>query len=78
MIRSPDFYRGLVLGLGIMYVMDPDLGRSRRARVPGLRLLTGIVGLAALALGSARIAARIRSDQLEEIENEMPEYAMLR
>ncbi len=33
MIRSRDFYRGLVLGLGIMYMMDPDRGRTRRARI---------------------------------------------
>jgi hypothetical protein len=33
MMRSRDFYRGLVLGLGIMYVLDPDQGRARRARL---------------------------------------------
>jgi hypothetical protein len=183
MIRSRDFYRGLVLGLGIMYVMDPDQGRTRRARiraqltrlrsdpahpdaslaervratfvrcvsdprainvdsrggcillsgsilrsevgeliqavssvggvtevvnrlsthasgerapslrsghsrrypapgssewVPGMQLAAGIAGAAALALGVTRVAARYRANRLEELEAEMPEYAMLR
>jgi hypothetical protein len=33
MIRSPNFYRGLVLGAGLMYLLDPARGRSRRARI---------------------------------------------
>ncbi len=177
MIRSLDFYRGIVMGLGIMYALDPDHGRARqahllrdavdtlaervRARVgryvsnpetivvesqggrvslrgpvlrteledlitavssvrgvnevvnrltphgppgpsrsfpseardeqrppwarlrvgewtPGFQLAVGIAGAAALTLGIAQVAARIRSDRRAEMETEMPEYAMLR
>lgn len=31
MIRSLDFYRGLFFGAVIMYLLDPDQGRTRRA-----------------------------------------------
>jgi hypothetical protein len=177
MIRSLDFYRGLVMGMGIMYALDPDHGRARRATLvreaadtlaervraqlaryvshpeaivvesqggrvslhgpvlrseieelitavssvrgvhevvnrltphgapghircfpsevrderrppwatlrigewtPGFQVAVGITGAAALALGIARVAARIRSNRRAEMENEMPEYAMLR
>jgi hypothetical protein len=177
MIRSLDFYRGIVMGLGIMYAIDPDHGRARRAHLlreaadtlaervraqlgryvshpetvvvesqggcvslrgsvlrseiedlitavssvrgvhevvnrltphgshgdirslpsetrharrrprapfrigewaPGFQVAVGVVGAAALTLGIARVAARIRSDRRTELENEMPEYAMLR
>jgi hypothetical protein len=182
MIRSLDFYRGIVMGLGLMYAMDRDPGRNRLARLlgarvlsdaadtladrvraklggyvshpeaivveshggcvslhgtilrseveelinavssvrgvsevvnrlsphgtpahlrhlpdvahderrppwtalgiaawtPGLRLAAGIAGAAALAVGIARVTARVRSNRRDEMENEMPEYAMLR
>lgn len=177
MIRSLDFYRGIVMGLGLMYAMDPDQGGNRRARLlgtrllseaadtlaervraklaryvshpeaivvesrdgcvslhgtilrseveelinavssvrgvsevvnrlspqstpahvryfpggsreehrppwrewpPGFQLAVGVAGAAALAIGIARVTARLRSDRRAEMENEMPEYAMLR
>ncbi len=182
MIRSLDFYRGIVMGLGLMYAMDRDPGRARRAGLlgarllsdaadtlaervraklgryvshpeaivvesqggcvslhgpilrseveelinavssvrgvsevanrlsphgtpsharhlpnetrdeqrppwaalgagewtPGFQLAVGIAGASALALGIALVAARIRSNRRAEMENEMPEYAMLR
>lgn len=90
MFRSLDFYRGVVVGLGIMYVLDPDHGRARRALIrdqvgralrltPGMQLLAGIVGAAALTLCATQIAARTRSrHEFEEDLDEMPEYAMLR
>jgi hypothetical protein len=186
MIRSRDFYRGLVLGLGIMYVLDPDQGRGLRERLrarfaglrpssspehpdrslaarvratlarcvshpgaihvdsrsgcillsgsilrsevgeliqaissvvgvtevvnrlsthaslerapsprreiggrrrtapaspewaAGMRLAAGLVGAAALAVGATRVAAQYRANRRNELEAEMPEYAMLR
>jgi hypothetical protein len=33
MFRSLDFYRGLAVGLGVMYLMDPERGRGRRAHL---------------------------------------------
>jgi len=33
MFRSLDFYRGLVIGLGVMYIVDPVQGKTRRVRI---------------------------------------------
>lgn len=33
MIRSLDFYRGIVIGLGLMYALDPDRVRARRGHL---------------------------------------------
>jgi hypothetical protein len=33
MVRSLDFYRGIVMGLGLMYALDPDHARARRAHL---------------------------------------------
>jgi uncharacterized membrane protein len=197
MFRSLDFYRGLVVGLGVMYLMDPERGRTRRALVrdravdatkaiqdflgkssrdpnhsatetlaervraklgryvshphaveveaedgcvvlrgpilsheieelvdamssvrgvrevvnrlephvtaegvpalqksgraaggrgafspaswtPGVQLLAGIVGAAVVTVGASRVASRLRRARAEDLESEMPEYAMLR
>jgi hypothetical protein len=62
-------------------------GRGRRrakgSRVsgtvtPGLQLVAGVLGATAVAYGAGRIAARVRHARREELEREMPEYAMLR
>lgn len=45
---------------------------------PGLQLLAGVLGATAVAYGAGRIAARVRTARREELEREMPEYAMLR
>jgi hypothetical protein len=42
MVRSPNFYRGLVLGAGLMYILDPSRGRTRRARIRDQ--ITGALG----------------------------------
>jgi hypothetical protein len=60
--------------------------RHRRHRVfdsvpavpPGLRLLAGVLGATAVAYSAGRIAARVRAARVDELEREMPEYAMLR
>ena len=77
MIRSLDFYRGLVLGLGAMYLFDPDQGKARRARVrdTGLRRLRSTreyVGKAGRDLShrahgvAARATARMHSDHPDD------------
>jgi hypothetical protein len=45
---------------------------------PGLQLVAGVLGATAVAYGAGRIAARVRHARREELEREMPEYAMLR
>lgn len=45
---------------------------------PGLQLIAGVLGAGAVAYGAGRIAARVREARREELESEMPEYAMLR
>lgn len=45
---------------------------------PGLQLVAGVLGATAVAYGAGRIAARVRHARRQELEREMPEYAMLR
>jgi hypothetical protein len=77
MIRSLDFYKGLILGLGIMYLFDPDQGKARRARVrdSGRRRLRSTRDYAAKAsrdLGNrargvaAQATARLHSDHPDD------------
>lgn len=64
----------------------PELSGRGRRRVfdsapslpPGLQLLAGVLGATAVAYGAGRIAARVRAARADELEREMPEYAMLR
>jgi len=54
-------------------------GASRSVRLtPGLQLVAGVLGATAVAVGARRIASRVRSARHEELERDMPEYAMLR
>lgn len=53
--------------------------RSRRMPLtPGLQLVAGVIGAGAMAFGASRIVRRVRAARREELEREMPEYAMLR
>ncbi|MGE5179446.1 MAG: BON domain-containing protein [Bacteroidota bacterium] len=53
--------------------------RSRRMPLtPGLQLVAGVIGAGAMAYGASRIVRRVRDARREELEREMPEYAMLR
>lgn len=45
---------------------------------PGVQLLAGILGAAVVTVGASRVASRLRRASAEDLENEMPEYAMLR
>jgi BON domain-containing protein len=45
---------------------------------PGMQLLAGVLGAALLSIGVQRVADRMRRESLDELESEMPEYAMLR
>lgn len=64
----------------------PEFRGPRRRRVldsvpampPGLQLLAGVLGATAVAYGAGRIVARVRAARVDEMEREMPEYAMLR
>jgi hypothetical protein len=40
--------------------------------------VAGMIGAGAMAYGASRIVRRVRDAQREELEREMPEYAMLR
>lgn len=56
-----------------------DLGSRISGRMtPGLQLVAGVLGATAVAYGAGRIAARLRHARHEDLEREMPEYAMLR
>lgn len=57
--------------------------RETRSRIPavltpGLQLVVGVIGAGAMAYGASRIVRRVRDARREEMEREMPEYAMLR
>ena len=67
----------------------PELQRRERAAggrsafapaswSPGVQLLAGILGATVVTVGASRVAARLRRASAEDLENEMPEYAMLR
>jgi uncharacterized membrane protein len=45
---------------------------------PGMQLLAGVLGAAVVTVGARRVATRIRRARIEDLESEMPEYAMLR
>jgi uncharacterized membrane protein len=77
MFRSLDFYRGLVVGLGVMYVMDPERGRTRRALLGGKAVRAAhdvqyFFGKATRDLGHrtsgtvARAASHIRPDRADD------------
>jgi uncharacterized membrane protein len=51
---------------------------SPAAWTPGVQLLAGILGAAVVTVGASRIASRLRLARAEDLESEMPEYAMLR
>lgn len=51
---------------------------SPAAWTPGVQLLAGIVGAAVVTVGASRVASRLRRARAEDLESEMPEYAMLR
>jgi hypothetical protein len=63
-------------------LQDPGRANERNGRSaplrPGLQIVAGVLGATAVALGAGRIVARLRAAHLEELEREMPEYAMLR
>lgn len=66
MIRSMSFYQGLLLGLGIMYVFDPDRGGARRALLRHgtrhtLRGTRDFLGRASQDVDDATLAARVRA-----------------
>lgn len=54
------------------------LKSHRVAMPPGLQLVAGVLGATAVAYGAGRIVARVRDARRDELEREMPEYAMLR
>ena len=45
---------------------------------PGMQLLAGVLGAAVVTVGARRVATRIHRARIEDLESEMPEYAMLR
>ncbi len=45
---------------------------------PGVQILAGIIGAAVVTVGASRVASRLRRASAEDLESEMPEYAMLR
>lgn len=56
-----------------------DAGSRLPVRMtPGLQLVAGVLGATAVAYGAGRIASRLRQARHEDLEREMPEYAMLR
>jgi BON domain-containing protein len=77
MFRSLDFYRGLAVGLGAMYLLDPERGRTRRALLRGRAVRTAnavqdFLGKSSRDLsqratgGMARAAARLHPDDADE------------
>src|SRR5258705_1204540 len=73
MFRSLDFYRGLVVGLGVMYLLDPERGRTRRAllRDQAVRATHAIQDFLGKSRdlshrGVAKAASRLRPDDADD------------
>jgi hypothetical protein len=73
----------LILGAGLMYLLDPERIRERKAPDPwkrGLQCVVGALSLAAVAYGAGLIAQRVRRDSSTSTpyDIDMPNYAWLR
>jgi len=82
--RNMTFPGGVVVGAGLMYLLDPERTQARSATLgwtSGLQCLAGILGVAAVAYGARFIARRARRDDLSPttaFDLDVPNYAWLR
>lgn len=78
------FPGGVILGAGLMYLLDPERARADHAPVAwnsSLNCLAGILGVAAVAYGARLIARRGRADDPSTstaFDLDVPKYAWLR
>jgi len=74
------FPGGVILGAGLMYLLDPE--RTKPASAPvAMQCLAGILGVAAVAYGARFITRRGREDGTSTataFDLDVPKYAWLR
>jgi hypothetical protein len=74
-IRDLTFPGGIILGAGLMYLLDPErTGRN----ASGLHCIAGALGVAAMAYGAKLIAQREDPSTSTALDLDMPNYVWLR
>lgn len=80
--KNLSFPGGVILGAGIMYLLDPDRNRARTSPPTwtGLQCLAGVLGVAAFAYGARAIARLGQRDgsTTTAFDLDAPNYAWLR
>ena len=81
--RNLTFPGGLILGAGLMYLLDPERAKGKMTPTsssPGLQWIAGALGIAAVAYGASLFARRggKGSSTSTPLDIDMPNYAWLR
>ena len=78
--KNLTFPGGLILGAGLMYLLDPERykPRSENAAYSGLQCLAGVLGVAAVAYASRLFSRREETDTVTAFDHDAPKYAWLR
>ncbi|HXF59031.1 MAG TPA: hypothetical protein VN539_04340 [Candidatus Saccharimonadales bacterium] len=79
--KNLTFPGGLILGAGLMYLLDPERNKPKGengAWGPGLQCLAGVLGVAAVAYASRLFTRREQSDAVTAFDLDAPKYAWLR
>jgi len=81
--RNLTFPGGLILGAGLMYLLDPERAKGKVAQTswgPGAQCIAGALGIAAVAYGASLFARRggKSPSTLTAFDIDTPDYAWLR
>jgi hypothetical protein len=83
--RNLTFPGVLILGAGLMYLLDPERAKGKTAetsRGAGLQCVAGALGIAAVAYGASLFARHAGKDPSTHtytaLDIDMPNYAWLR
>ena len=78
--KNLTFPGGLILGAGLVYLLDPERNRIKNAGIPmGVQCLAGMLGVVAVALGARHLARRGNdASTATAFDLDVPNYAWLR
>ncbi|HZI89081.1 MAG TPA: hypothetical protein VFD83_01355 [Candidatus Polarisedimenticolia bacterium] len=81
--KNLTFPGALILGAGLMYLFDPDRGKTKNpspSLASGLQCFAGVLGVAAVAYGAGLFARRGHDDPSTStaFDLDVPNYAWLR